>query len=1040
MELQEQLDAEVWAGIMGRFVAILAEGVRKYGGTVDKFTGDGIMALFGAPVAQEDHARRACNAAWHLTEAIGEYSDELKQERGIELQVRLGLNSGEVVVGRICDNVTLDSTALGHTVGLAQRMEALAAPGSAYMTKATAVQVAGYFVLRDHGAMQVKGAHEQVSVFELIGPGPLRTPLEVAAARGFSRFVGRDREMAVLDAALAEAAKGDGRVIGVVAEPGVGKSRLCHEFAERCRATGVDVFAAHAFAHARSVPFVPVLEMLRGQFQITDQDDPAIARAKIAAAIADLDPGVEDVLPFLYEFLGVADPQAPAPAIDAEARQRQLFAALNRLRRARADRNPYVLLVEDLHWLDSGSEAFLDNLVNTVPATAVLVVTTFRPEYRAPWANRAHYAQLPLGPLADQATEDLLRSLLGTHPSLDGLAQLVRQRTGGNPFYIEEVVHGLVEQGALDGDRGDYRLARDFDDIRIPPTVTAVLAARVDSLSANDKAVVQTAAVIGRHFSRPLLSRIVGFADRDLDASLRGLLQAELVYETSSYPEQEYAFKHALVEEVAYSSQLSKRRGSLHVAVARALEELEADRLDERAALIAHHYEQGAELLDAARWNARAAVWAGWLQPLEAARCWRRVCALTSHLDASPDTEALAMNAHLQLLLTMSRLGAASEEGSRRYEEEAGEVFAQAQRFAEAAGQPPIQVLALLAYGALRQLTDAIEEGHDLHARATRLSDEIGDPALRVAARHPHAWALCVLGRVREAAAITQEMIDIIGEDRSIGRGLTVVSPYAWCRSFQALFRAYFDRVDTALVTLDRMIDLEAEEEDWEGRAWAYRNWAIVADLAGADPDRAVVRARRGLHWAEEAGGPWSRIFVRDGVAIAYAHQGDWQAALDTIDEALAIATSYRLALADVALLMATRARALRGRGDLDAARTSAADAVGAAARCGARLYEIPARLEHARAMIGDLRPGDAALVRAELDRASSLVETLGIGTYAPQLNLAQALLADATGDVHAHHAELVEAHRLFVAIGADGRAAEVAAMMASASSGGVAH
>jgi class 3 adenylate cyclase len=413
MDLQERLDAEVWAQIMSRFVGILAEGVRKFGGTVDKFTGDGIMALFGAPMAQEDHARRACHAAWHLTKAIGEWSEDLRNEQGVELHVRLGLNSGEVVVGRVGEDVTLDPTALGHTVGLAQRMEAMAEPGTVYVTGATADLAAGYFSLRDVGAMAVKGVQQDVPVFQLDGPGRSRTPLEVAAARGFSPFVGRDRELGVLEAALQDAARGDGRVMGIVAEPGLGKSRLCHEFAERCRLQGFDVFAAHALAHARSVPFVPVLELLRAIFGIEDQDAPASARAKIGASVTGLDPHLESALPLFYDFLGVADPESPAPAMDPEARQRQIFAAVNRLRRARSARRPFVMMVEDLHWLDPGSGAFLENLVTGTPGSSVLVVTTCRPEYRAPWAHRAHYAQLPLGPLADDASDELLRGLLG---------------------------------------------------------------------------------------------------------------------------------------------------------------------------------------------------------------------------------------------------------------------------------------------------------------------------------------------------------------------------------------------------------------------------------------------------------------------------------------------------------------------------------------------------------------------------------------------------------------------------------------------------
>jgi adenylate cyclase len=341
----------------------------------------------------------------------------------------------------------------------------------------------------------------------------------------------------------------------------------------------------------------------------------------------------------------VADPDRPAPAIDAEARQRRIFGALDRLRRARSARGVTVFLLEDLHWLDPGSAAFLENLVQAVPGVRVLVVLTFRPEYHAPWAHRAHYAQLPLLPLGDAATGELLADLLGAHASVDGVSDLVRQRTGGNPFYMEEVVQGLVEDGSLVGRRGAYALAHTIGELRIPPTVQAVLAARIDRLADREKAVLQTAALIGRHFTALLVGRVSGTSGADLEAALATLVEAELIYGTALYPVPEYAFKHALTEDVAYGSQLGKRRSAVHASVAAALTELESDRLDERASLIAHHYELGGDRLEAARWNARAAGWAGHSNPVEAMRHWRRVRSLTDKLDLVPDVTELAVTA-----------------------------------------------------------------------------------------------------------------------------------------------------------------------------------------------------------------------------------------------------------------------------------------------------------------------------------------------------------------------------------------------------------
>ena len=1032
MDLAAGMDPEDWGELMERFFAILRDGVNRFEGRIDKFTGDGAMALFGAPIAYEDHARRACAAALHLREELVGYGDELKRERGIRFHVRMGLNSGEVVVGSVGEDLKVEYTAVGNTVGLAQRMESLAEPRTVYLTDATAVLVSGYFELRNLGPMQAKGVSEAVSVFELVSGGALRTPLEVAAAKGFSRFVGREREMAALEGAFAEACKGNGRVIGVVAEPGVGKSRLCHEFAEHCRVEGVEVFAAHALGHARSVPFLPVLEVLRTQFGIGEQDDAATARSKIAGAVLELDASLDDALPLLYDFLGVADPERPAPTIDAEARQRQIFGALNRLRRARSARAPYVILVEDLHWLDPGSEAFMENLVGAVPDTGVLVVTTFRPEYRAPWAHRSHYGQLPLSPLGEEAIDELLRDLLGPHPSLDGVAELVRERTGGNPFFIEEVVQGLVEEGSLVGRRGAYELASTIGELRIPATVKAVLAARIDRLSERDKALLQTAAVIGRQFSRRVVGRVSGLADDELDGALRTLVEGELVYETATYPEEEYTFKHALTEEVAYGSQLAKRRARIHAAVAGALAELDPDKLDERASLIAHHYELGGELLEAARWNARAAAWAGINNAMEAARHWRRVRALTDALGQSPETAELAINARLQLLSAHWRLGAVSEEENVLFEDEAATVFAEADAFADANGLAAVKIFALLTYGLVLHMGAVpIDEGFELIVRATQLADETGDAALRATTRIPHAWTLFVLGRVRDAAAMAEEMVTIIGEDRTVGRGMALTSPYAWCRMQVVHFGSYFRRLDEGLASLEPVIELLGEEGDFESQSWAHRHIAIFSDLAGADPEAAAVHARQSLKWADEAGAMWSRVFNREGAAISHAHRGEWRQAIEVVDEALAIIDARRLALADKPLLLSIRARAQIGLGDFSGARASAEVGIAVAIGRGTQFYEAQARHQMARAILADPGPGEERAARAELDHALSIVQALGIRSYAPHIHLSRAL-ALASGDEAAYDEELQKAHRLFLEVGAHGRAEEVASLVRS--------
>src|SRR5215211_1261085 len=450
MELEEGMDPEAWRRIMERMFTLMCEGVHRFEGMVNQFTGDGMVALFGAPIAHEDHAQRACYAALNLSDRLARYAEQLKREEGLDFSVRMGLNSGEVVVGAISADLQMDYTAIGHSVGLGRRMEQLAEPGKAYLTEHTAALISGYFELRDQGLLEIKGVRMPLRVYELAGTGAARTRLEVAGSRGFSRFVGRESELASLETALDRAVAGNGQVLGV--------------------------------AHGKRVPWLVVLELMRGYFGIGEQDAAEAARDRVASKVLLLDEALSDALPLLFEFLGVPDPERPAPRMDPEARQRQIFATVRRLMHARSRREPTFILIEDLQWLDGSSEAFLKNLVEALPGTRTLLLVNFRPEYHAGWMQKSYYQQLPLPPLGDEAVEQLLQDLLGPDPSLDGLSQLIAERTGGNPFFIEEVVKNLLDKGSLSGEKGAYRLARSVDDVTIPPTVQAVLAARIDRL------------------------------------------------------------------------------------------------------------------------------------------------------------------------------------------------------------------------------------------------------------------------------------------------------------------------------------------------------------------------------------------------------------------------------------------------------------------------------------------------------------------------------------------------------------------------------
>ncbi len=437
MELAEKLDPEQWHTILDRFFAILTDGVHRFEGTVNQYAGDGVMALFGAPIAHEDHAQRACFAALQLRDALQEYARELKRERGLQFSTRIGINSGEVVVGRIGDDLRMDYTAQGHTVGLAARMEALASPDTIYLTRATAELCTGYFDLDDLGEFNVKGASEPVRVYQLKGVGPLRTRFDVSRARGLSRFVGRADETATLEQALERARKGQGQVVGVMAHAGVGKSRLCFEFVERHRARGVFVNQGRAVPHGRTIPLLPLMEAFRTYYGITEQDEPRSVREKIAGRVLLIDESFREMLPLLFDFFGAPDPERPVPPMDPDARRRQLVGVLRRLVQAAPWGDATITLFEDLHWFDESSETFLGEWIDALQGARSLLILNFRPEYRADWMRATHYAQISLQPLGPEAIRELLEDLLGRDPSTAGLADAIHERTRGNPFFTE---------------------------------------------------------------------------------------------------------------------------------------------------------------------------------------------------------------------------------------------------------------------------------------------------------------------------------------------------------------------------------------------------------------------------------------------------------------------------------------------------------------------------------------------------------------------------------------------------------------------------
>jgi class 3 adenylate cyclase/tetratricopeptide (TPR) repeat protein len=589
MELMQDLDPEEARAIVDPALKLMIDAVHQYDGYVVQSTGDGIFALFGAPVAYEDHPQRALYASLRMQEAMRRYSAKLRQAGQLPIEARVGVNTGEVVVRSIATGGGhAEYTPIGHSTNLAARMQALAPTGSIAATDITRRLCEGYFTFRSLGPTVVKGVSEPVEVFEVAGMGPLHTRLQRAAARGLTRFVGRQREMEALKHAAELAQTGHGQIVAVMAEPGVGKSRLFHEFKLVSESEWMTL-EAFSVSHGKASAYLPLLELLRDYFRILPEDDARTRREKVAGKVVILDQALEDTLPYLYALLGIIEGDDPLAQMDPQIRGRRTRDTIKRILLRESLNRPLAVIFEDLHWIDGETQSLLNLLVDSIATARILLLVNYRPEYRHEWGSRTLYTQLRLDPLGHQSAEVMLDSLLGEAPELAPLKRLVVERTEGNPFFMEEAVQALLDEGALVRN-GEIKLSRPLAELKIPPTVQAVLAARIDRLPAVEKELLQTLAVIGKDLALNVIEAVASQSEERLEPMLTDLQLAEFIYEQPSLGGTEYTFKHALTQEVAYHSLLAERRRALHEQTACAIEMLYSHQLEDRCSSFFRHY------------------------------------------------------------------------------------------------------------------------------------------------------------------------------------------------------------------------------------------------------------------------------------------------------------------------------------------------------------------------------------------------------------------------------------------------------------------
>jgi len=734
MELLADRDPEEARKLLDPVLERMMEAVHRYEGTVNQVMGDGIMALFGAPLAHEDHGVRACYAALRMLESVTRYGDEVQRAGGAPAQIRVGLNSGEVVVRSIGSDLHMDYTAVGQTTHLAARMEQIAKAGSVLVTGETLKLAEGYVQVKPLGLVPVKGLEAPVEVYEIVGAGPVRTRLQASALRGLTRFVGREAEVETLRQALEKARAGHGQVAALVGEPGVGKSRLFWEFTHSHRTQGWLILESGSVSYGKATAYLPVIDLLKAYFQIEARDDARKIREKLTGKLLTLDRTLEPALPALLSLLDVPVEDPQWQALDPPRRRHRTLDAVKRLLLRESQVQPVLLVFEDLHWIDSETQAFLDSLVESLPTAKLLLLVNYRPEYQHGWGSKTSYAQLRIDPLPPESAQELLQALLGDDAGLQPLRALLIERTEGNPFFLEESVRTLVETQVLTGERGAYRRARALPSIQVPSTVQAILAARMDRLSPEEKTLLQTAAVVGKDIPFPLLQAIADQPEEGLRHGLGHLQTAEFLYEASLFPELEYTFKHALTHEVAYGSLLQERRRTLHARIVEAIERLYPDRLTEQVERLAHHALRGEVWEKAAAYLRQAGAKAFTRSAnREAVAYFEQALGVLPHLPESREALEQAIDIRVDLGPALMAIS-----GSAAPEVE--EAYTRARELCQRVGETPRLFPVLWGLWFVHLFRSELEPARELGEQLLTLARRVGDPVLLLEAHHA-LWA-----------------------------------------------------------------------------------------------------------------------------------------------------------------------------------------------------------------------------------------------------------------------------------------------------------
>jgi class 3 adenylate cyclase/tetratricopeptide (TPR) repeat protein len=966
MEILADRDPEEVRRILDPVLERMMESVHRYEGTVNQVMGDGIMALFGAPLAHEDHAVRACYAALQMQESVKRLAEDIRRDEGTPVHIRVGINSGEVVVRSIGSDLHMDYTAVGQTTHLAARMEQAATPGSVLLTADTLRLVEEYVRVTPVGPIKIKGLGEPVETYELVGTGRAHTRLEAATARGLTRFVGRGAEMTVLTQALEHAGKGHGQLVGVMGEPGVGKSRLLYEFVHSDEAEAWLVLESGAIPPGQATAGFALVDLLKTYFRIETHDDEHQVRGKVTATLVATDKALEAMLTPLLAVLDVPIEDRQWMTLDPPQRLRLILEAVRQLLLRVSHARPLLLVFDDLQSHDSVTQMFLDRLVESIPRARILLVASYRPEYRHGWGNKSYYAHLRVDALSADSGQELLHALLGDDPGLVSLKHHLLDRTEGNPFFLEESVRTLVETGAFEGWPGAYHLLKDPQAIRVPATVEAVLAARIDRLGPEDKRLLQSAAVVGRDVRLDLLEAIAGVDEDALRDGLARLQAGEFLYEARLFPDPEHRFKHALTHEVTYGSLLQNRRRQLHERLVEALKR--RPQSPEQVELLAYHAFRGEVWEDAVRYLRQAgATAASRSAHREAVVRFEQALEALQRLPASRETMERAIDIRFDLRNSLHPLG-----HFERFLDHLREAEAQAATLGDQRRLGQVTSFMCQYFRLLGDLGSAVSAGE----RAVAIAERLGDRELWIVASNHLGPVRGALGDYRGGARILGEVVERLqGDLRYDTMGTTgVLSVFS--RIYLVCCLAELGEFPRALALGEEGIEIAEHVKHVYSLAFACYGVGTLCVRKG-EIERSISSLERGLAICRASNLPLMFPLLGSSLGAAYSMAGRSAQGIALLEETEQHAISMRR-MGGHPMLLARLGEAYLRAGRRDDAVRRAERALTLAREQGERGLEA-----YALRLLGELNasadPGDLAMSETCFRQAVALTGSLGM-------------------------------------------------------------